>query len=87
VTETASAAGSVVSPEVLVSGPPDPSAGTALEHGLDVTVDALRQDGDGTRAVRAADADHLATSALDGDPLRSRFVAVHAPQPAANPVR
>jgi hypothetical protein len=87
VTETASAAGSVVSPEVLVPGPPDPSAGAALEHGLDVTVDALRQDGDGTRAVRAADADHLATSALDGDPLRSRFVAVHAPQPAANSVR
>jgi hypothetical protein len=77
VTETASAAprpgsGLVV---LLAAGLADPATGTALEHRLDVAVDALRQHGDRAGAGRTADRRHLAPAALDGDSISPGHVA------------
>lgn len=62
--------------QVGPTGAPRPAAGLALEHRLDVTVDALRQHGHGPGAGRTADAGHLSATSLDLG--RQGDVAVHA---------
>jgi hypothetical protein len=52
------------SAQVGPTSPARPSAGAALEHRLDVAVDAAGQHRHGARAERAADADHLTAAAL-----------------------
>lgn len=67
VSETAAAGASVPTEVVLTTGRSGPTAARALEHRLDVTVDAPRQDGHGTGARGTADAGHLTPATLDSD--------------------